>query len=141
MQHVRLAFVNARLLAEDEAKALKLRSLYRAPPQEEWRRSLYQAADILENLGWCRSSLERGRRHCAVGAILAAFNEGEVEEEGTADSGLLQEPGVKWMVDRVTSHLAHLTDSGALGLMGWNDSDARSGKEVAALLRTAAAPN
>jgi hypothetical protein len=139
MQHVRLAFVNERLLADDEVKALRLRSLYRAPQQEEWRRALYQAADILEHLGWCRSTLERGRRHCALGAILAAYNQGDVEYQGAAASDLLCEAGVKWMVGKVTSQLTHLTDLSERGLMGWNDNVAKDGKEVAALLRAAAA--
>jgi hypothetical protein len=139
MPHLQLAFVNERQLAEDEGKVLRLRNLYRATAEEEWRRALYQAADILEHLGWCRGSLERGRRHCAVGAILAAFNEGEVQYEGSAKSGLLQEPGVKWMLGKVTNHLVRLTDTSALSLMTWNDGVAEDGNEVAALLRAAAA--
>ena len=43
------------------------------------------------------------------------------------------------MVGKVTSQLTHLTDLSERGLMGWNDNVAKDGKEVAALLRAAAA--
>jgi hypothetical protein len=138
MQHVRLAFVNGQLLAEDEVKALQLRSLYRAPAQEEWRRLLYQAADILEHLGWCRGTFEYGRRHCAVGAIIAAYNQGEMRSAGCSRSDILRAPAVRWMIGRVTRHLGRLKNSGEMGLMAWNDGVARDGKEVAQLLRAAA---
>jgi hypothetical protein len=136
MQHVRLAFVNTRLLADDETKALRLRSFYAMPAQEEWRRCLYQAADILEHFGWCRSTLERGKRHCAIGAILAAYNEGDVDH--TNSDIQPPAPAVKWMVGRVTRCLGQGTLAGATGIMAWNDSVAKDGKEVAALLRAAA---
>src|SRR5260370_19260419 len=130
MQHGHFAFVNHSLLAEDKEKPLRLRSLSPAPPQEGWRGARYKAADILEHLGWCRSTLERGRRHCALGAILAAYNQGDVEYQGAAASDLLREAGVKWMVGKVTSQLAHLTDLSERGLMGWNDNVAKDGNEV-----------
>lgn len=137
MQHVRLAFVNEKLLSEDEANALRLRSFYRMPAQDEWRRCLYQAADIVEHLGWCRSTLERGKRHCAVGAILAAYNGGDVDAN-SAPSILLQTPAVKWMVGRVKRCLGQEMDPSEISIMAWNDSVAQNGKEVAALLRAAA---
>src|SRR5260370_25456511 len=98
MQHVRLAFVNAQLLAEDEAKALQLRSLYRAPAQEEWRLLLHQAADILEHLGWCRATLERGSRHCAVGAIVPPYNQGQIGSAGSGEPEILRAPAVRRMI-------------------------------------------
>jgi len=143
MTHLQLAFVNEQRLAQDhakeEARGLRLRSLYGVPAQEEWRRALYQAADILEHFGWCRGTLERGNRHCALGAILAARNEGDVHYESFAASAFAGEPAVRWMVGKVTRCLDNRADSSAQGLMGWNDSRAKDGKEVAALLRAAAA--
>jgi hypothetical protein len=136
MQHVRLAFVNHRLLAEDEAEALRLRSFFGLPAQEEWRRCLHQAADILEHLGWCRSALERGKRHCAVGAILAAYNEGKVPYLSSAQ--LLQTPALKWMLSRSTRDLGDGAVSSDSLLMTWNDDVARGGKDVVARLRAAA---
>jgi len=139
MQHVRVAFENARLLADEEAEALRLRSLYRTSTPEEWRRTLFQAADILDHFGWCRGTLNRGARHCAVGAILAAYSEGGVRAPRYANSMLLlREPALERLVDRVTSHLGHLADASAAGVMAWNDKIARDGKEVAELLRAVA---
>jgi hypothetical protein len=139
MQHVQVAFANARLLADDETEAFKLRSLCRTSTPEEWRRTLFQAADILDHLGWCRGTLNRGARHCAVGAILAAYSEGGVKPPRYANSMLLlREPALERLVDRVTSHLGHLADSSAAGVMAWNDKIAKDGKEVAELLRAVA---
>jgi hypothetical protein len=139
MQHVQVAFANARLLADDEPEALRLRSLCRTSTPEEWRRTLFQAADILDHLGWCRGTLTRGARHCAVGAILAAYSEGGVKPPRYANSVLLlREPALEWLVGKVTSHLSHLTDSSAAGVMAWNDKMAKDGKEVAELLRAVA---
>jgi len=117
---------------------MRLRSFYGLPTQEEWRRCLHQAADILEHRGWCRSTLERGERHCAVGAILAAYNEGDVRYKGLGSSILLQTPAVKWMVGKVNSCLGLGMGSKESSVMVWNDSIAENGKEVAALLRAAA---
>ena len=70
-----ISFVNERLLTEDEAKVERLRNFYRNRPpvfENDWRRVLHQAADILDHLGWCRGALERDAHYCAVGAIIAA---------------------------------------------------------------------
>jgi hypothetical protein len=131
MQHLRLAFVNERLLAEEEAKLEMLRSYYRAPV-EGWRSILFQAADILDHLGWCRTTLERGERHCAVGAIIAAYNEGDVPSEFFARSAIAREPVLRMIIGKVERQLNRPD------VMRWNDTRARSGKEVAELLRAAA---
>ena len=132
MEYPKNAFVNARRLTADEATVLRLRSLSPAPVLEDWQRILYQAADILEHLGWCRNTLERGNRHCAVGAIIAAYNRGDVRCEGFTESVVLHKRALHWIIDKVESRLDRI------GLMDWNDSFAKSGKNVAALLRASA---
>jgi hypothetical protein len=135
MQHVRLAFVNHRLLSDDEAEALRLRNFVGLPAQEEWRRSLHQAADIIENLGWCRGALRDGTRHCAVGAIIAAFNKGEIPQSGCLESFLLAKPNVQWFIFKVESYLKQSD------LMCWNDRRATGSKEVVSVLRAVATTN
>jgi hypothetical protein len=122
MEYPTNAFANARPLTEAESTALRLRCLSPVPAPDDCQRILYQAADILEHLGWCRNALERGNRHCAVGAIIAAFNQGDVQCEGFTDSVVLQDPTVLWIIDRVESGLDRI------GLMDWNDSLAKSAK-------------
>ena len=59
MPRLQLAFVNERLLGDDEAKLERLRNFYRglAPVRDDWQHILYQAADILDHFGWCRGAL------------------------------------------------------------------------------------
>jgi hypothetical protein len=134
MQHLRLAFVNERLLAEDEAKVETLRNLYRnrAPAVEGWRSVLHQAADILDHLGWCRSTVERGRQHCAIGAIIAAYNQGDVPSDYVVNAFIAADPALRAIIGRVQARVS--TED----VMEWNDMRAKSGKQVAALLREAA---
>jgi hypothetical protein len=141
MQHVQLAFANERLLAEDEAKLERLRNFYRGRPpvRDDWHHILYQAADILDHLGWCRGALERDEQHCAIGAIIAAYNQGEVLCQDYADSVFLRDPVVQSIISKVESRLRRPKDGDEISLMDWNDSVARSRKKVVGLLRAAAA--
>jgi hypothetical protein len=132
MQHIRLDGVDGRLITADEATTLKLRELCFAPALEEWRRILFRAADIIEHVGWCRGMLRHGTDYCAVGAIIAAFNKGEVPDEECLDSFLLAKPHVQWIIFKVESYLVEPY------LMSWNDRRARSADEVASLLRAVA---
>jgi hypothetical protein len=140
MPHLQLAFVNERLLAEDEAKLERLRNFYRGRPpvRDDWQHILYQAADILDHFGWCRGALERDDQHCAIGAIIAAYNQGEVRCEDHADSVFLRDCVVQSIIGKVESHLNRLGDGDEMSLMAWNDSVARSRKKVVGLLRAAA---
>jgi hypothetical protein len=140
MPHLQLAFVNERLLAEDEAKVERLRNFYRGRPpvRDDWRHILYQAADILDHFGWCRGALERDDQHCAIGAIIAAYNQGEVRCKDYADSVFLRDCAVQSTVGKVESHLNRLGEGKEVSLMEWNDSVARSRKKVVGLLRAAA---
>jgi hypothetical protein len=143
MPHLQLAFVNEHLLANDEAKLERLRNFYRGRKpvrEEDWRRVLRQAADILEHLGWCRIALERDDEHCAVGAIIAAYNWGDACDDH-ADSIFLRDPAVQSIIGKVECHLSRLQEGDAISLMDWNDSVAKSGKQVAKLLRAAACQN
>jgi hypothetical protein len=140
MGRLQLAFVNERLLGEDEAKLERLRNFYRGIPparEEDWRRVLYQAADILEHLGWCRVALERDDEHCAIGAIIAAYNWGDVCDDH-ANSVFLRDPAVQSIIDKVEAHLNRRKNGKEMCLIEWNDSVAKSGRKVAALLRAAA---
>ena len=132
MKHIRLASVNGRLVTVDEVTTLRLPGQKPARVLEDWQRVLYQAADILEHMGWCRGELERGRRHCAVGAIIAAYNQGDVQSDHFAEADLWREPALECAVQTVQRYLNH-------SLMDWNDSTAKSGKNVAAVLRASAA--
>jgi hypothetical protein len=134
MQHLQLAFVNERLLAEDQAKREELRNLYRnlAPAVEGWRSILHQAADILDHLGWCRTTVERGRQHCAIGAIIAAYNQGDVPNDYVVNAFIAADPALRAIIGRVEARLR--TED----VMDWNDMRAKSGKQVAALLRQTA---
>ena len=89
MPHLQLAFVNERLLAEDEAKLERLRNFYRgrASVRDEWQQMRYQAADILDHFGGCRGALERDEQHCAIGGVVGEYNQGEgrCEEYGKSD--------------------------------------------------------
>jgi hypothetical protein len=140
MPHLLLAFVNERLLAEDEAKLERLRDFYRGRPpvRDDCQHILYQAADILDHLGWCRGALERDEQHCAIGAIIAAYNQGEVRCKDYADSVFLRDCAVQSIVGKVESHLNRLGEGKEVSLMEWNDSVARSRKKVVGLLRAAA---
>jgi hypothetical protein len=129
MQHLRQA--KGRRLTDDEAIALKLREIGFLRKLEDWQRVLYRAADILEHLGWCRGDLERGNRHCAVGAIIAASNEGDVLSERFAASVLLRKRAVQGAINKVQNYLGR-------SLMEWNDGAARNGKEVASVMRSCA---
>jgi hypothetical protein len=144
MQHLQLAFVNERPLADDEAKLERLRNFYRGIPparEEDWRQVLYQAADILDHLGWCRVALERDDEHCAIGAIIAAYNWGDVCDDH-ANSAFLRDPAVQSIIDKVETHLNRLGKNGKeMCLIEWNDSVAKGRKQVAKLLRATAAHN
>jgi hypothetical protein len=129
MQHLRR--VNGRRLTEDEAIALKLREIGFVRKIEDWQRVLYRAADIVEHLGWCRGDLERGNRHCAVGAIMAASNEGDIEQQRFVAAVLLRRHVVQSAIAKVQAYLGR-------SLMEWNDSAAKSGREVAAVMRACA---
>ena len=130
MQHFRPAFEDARPLTNDEAAVLRLPG---APPAlADWQRTLHRAADIIENVGWCRGTLRRGAGYCAAGAIIAAFNKGEIPRDECLDSFLLAKPAVQWIIVKVESYLRQPD------LMSWNDRQARSGEEVASALRAVA---
>jgi hypothetical protein len=120
--------VNGRQVTEDEATTLRLPSLKPTPALEDWQRILYQAADILEHMGWCRGELKRGPRHCAVGAIIAAYQQGDVQWD---EGDLWREPTLECVIHKVQRYLNH-------SLMDWNDSMAKSGRNVAAVLRASA---
>jgi hypothetical protein len=132
MEHPRNVFVNARLVSRREATDLNLLDVGTRHVREDWRCILYQAADILEHLGWCRDALEQGNRHCAVGAIIAAYNHGDVKCKDLTESVFLDDPQVERVIEKVQRQLHG-------SLMDWNDTTARSARGVAALLRTTAA--
>jgi hypothetical protein len=133
MQHIRSACENARLVTEDEATVLRLPALRPTPALEDWQSVLHRAADIVEHLGWCRGTLNHGTRHCAVGAIIAAYNKGHVPRPYCLESFLLAQPTVQWIIGKVEIQLQHPD------VMDWNDRIANGGKHVATLLRAAAA--
>jgi hypothetical protein len=132
MQHFRLACETGRPMTSDEATALRLPPLNTMPELEPWRTTLHQAADIIENLGWCRGALRHGTRYCAVGAIIAAYNKGEIPRRGCLESFLLANPDVQWTIVKVESYLKERE------LAGWNDWSATGGKEVISVFRAAA---
>jgi hypothetical protein len=132
MQHVRFDCVDGRLITANEGTSLKLHELRFAASLEEWRRILFRAADIIDHLGWCRGMMRHGTDYCAVGAIIAAFNKGEIPEEECLDSFLLAKPAVQWIIFKVESYLIEPY------LMSWNDRRARSAGQVASLLRAVA---
>jgi hypothetical protein len=137
MQHIRMETVQGRRVSHDEAIVLRL--IEPRPPTEleEWRRVLHQAADILEHLGWCRGTLERRQRHCAVGAIVAAYNKGEESRDG--EDAFLRSPALQLIFGRVASLLGFTAGSDVhADLMGWNDCLASGRKEVISVLRAAA---
>jgi hypothetical protein len=138
MSRLQLASVNERLLSEDEAKLERLRNFYRGvrPPADDWRNVLNQAADILDHLGWCRGVLERDEQYCAIGAIIAAYSQGDGRCDG-ADSVFLEDPKVQEIIGKVETCLTRKSHKEE-GLMGWNDSVAKSRKQVSSLLRRAA---
>jgi hypothetical protein len=141
---MQLAFVNERLLADDAAKLERLRNFYRNRPpvfENDWRRVLHQAADILDHLGWCRGALERDAHYCAVGAIIAAYSHGDLGCEDYANSMLLRVPMVQDIIGKVETCLHRKRESDSEDLMDWNDAVARSGKQVAALLRRTVSQN
>ena len=133
MQHIRFDCENGRPVTADEATALRLPSLSPAPALEDWQHVLYRAADILDHQGWCRGVLKFGSRHCAVGAIIAAFKQGEVPSDDCLQSFLLVHPTVQRIIFKVETHL----NQG--DVMTWNDKHAPSGEDVASALRAAAA--
>jgi hypothetical protein len=135
MQHIQLDCENARPVTTNEATVLRLPSLSPVPSMEEWQHVLHQAADILEHLGWCRGLLKFGTQHCAVGAIIAAFKEGDVPSDDCLESFLLAHPTLQRIIFKVEAHLNQAD------VMTWNDKHAPSGAEVASALRATAAQN
>jgi hypothetical protein len=120
-----------------------LRNFYRGRPpvRDDWRHVLLQAADILEHLGWCRGALERDEQHCAIGAIIAAYNQGDIGSKDYADLFFLRDCAVQSVIGKVEAHLNRHKDGDGMNLMEWNDNVARSGKKVVSLLRAAASMN
>ena len=141
MPHLQLAFVNERMLAIDEIKLEGLRNFYRnRPPKiDDWRSILYQAADIIDHLGWCRVALEYDTRHCAVGAIIAAYSQGNPERQGGIDHIFRRVTMVQEIVEKVENCLRRTPGADGECLMSWNDGVAKSGRQVATLLRRTAA--
>jgi hypothetical protein len=141
MTRVSLGLVNERVLTEDEAQFETVRALYYhcLPAPVDWRTVLYQAADIVDHLGWCRGALERDGRYCAAGAIIAAYSRGEMRCEAPADSDWLCIPTVQKIIGKVEDYLNRKRDLDRESLIGWNDDVARNRKQVSALLRRAAA--
>jgi len=133
MQHFRLAYEKASLVTKVEASTLGLPGLSPRRAVEDWRTILHQAADLIENLGWCRGALRHGPRYCAVGAIIAACNRGEIPEDECLGSFLLAKPNAQWLIMKVESYLNQPD------LMSWNDRRARSDTEVVSVLRAVAA--
>jgi hypothetical protein len=139
MKHVALTSVPVRPVTPEEATTLRLPVTKSPPELDEWRRILFQAADILDHFGWCRQALEFEHRHCAIGAILAAYHYGEDRYAGSIHSNFLREPALRWIAQKVTSYLWRLGESGERGVMAWNDHIAGDGEEVARMLRAVAA--
>jgi hypothetical protein len=107
---------------------------------EQAAQVLYQAADVLEHLGWCGRALERDEQRCAVGAIVAASNQGDIGSEDYANSFSLRDCAVKSIIGTVESRLNGLKEGDEISLMDWNDSATRSRQKVVGLLRSVAAP-
>jgi hypothetical protein len=141
MPLLQLASVNERQLGEDEAKLEILRSVYRGRVAvDDWRRILYQAADIIEHVGWCRGALQRETGLCATGAIVTAYSQGEARCKDEVDSDWLRIPMVREIIGKVETYLnGKQASDDEECLIGWNDSIAKNRKQVAALLRRAAA--
>jgi hypothetical protein len=129
MEYPKNAFAIARPLTAAETVALRMRprSFVPSPEVKGWRDILYQAADIIEHVGWCRRTLTRRSRHCAVGAIIAACNRGDVPSR-FADLNFATKRDVHLIIRRVQLSLHQ-------DLARWNDNNAKSGRHVAALLR------
>ena len=123
---------NARPVTNEEATTLRLPGRRPSSAPENWRSILHRAADILENLGWCRRTLRHGAGYCAAGAIIAAVNKGEVPQDECLESFLLAKPAAQWIIIKVESYLKEPD------IKRWNDNRARSSDEVAAALRAAA---
>ncbi len=99
---------------------------------EPWRQLLLEAADVIEQRGWCRHTRMNSRGEvCAVGAILSARWGFDRLDWGS------------WYDDEPTReavlNLRARVASGTIsGVGGWNDTPDRTKDEVVAMLRDVA---
>jgi hypothetical protein len=90
---------------------------------------LIKSADLIETGGWIRGEFEKGNKHCLVGAICKIATGDPYSSNSNAQKAY--ECISKYLASK--NILPHGT-----GLTYYNDTMAKSGKEVVRVLRNAA---
>jgi hypothetical protein len=97
-----------------------------------WQEVLLKAADIIEQKGWTQGEFQKSGRHCAVGAINMATG-------GTPLSA--RQPEIAYQATHMLLKFLNETtlEGSRIGsVMSWNDSYAKTRKEILKAFRGAA---
>ncbi len=99
------------------------------PESEPWRKLLWDAANLIEEKGWCREAYRHNGRFCAIGAML------ELNKQSSVSLMTVFGLGTP-MFEAEQKVMAYLKESGAVhphhkghytSLPEWNDAQPRIG--------------
>jgi hypothetical protein len=98
-----------------------------------WRKILLGAADLIDKKGWIQGAFERSTGFCIIGAMTRAATDLGLSDTRSHFFTFSQSMVVR-NTDFETAHEHVFVELGNLSPMGWNDTVAKSKKEVVNLL-------